>query len=202
MLTNNIAFLSIEKGCKADGFIIFGNFNACRCYNIEDMEWQRGAEDAMRCFGTKGLGGSLLDRRIVKSTVRRVYGYDGTVESDYGVTWLSFHADWMQDRISTDVVGIGGFVADCIVEQTADCVNLGARLDAYFDGTNGKPDFRGIWDPNNPTAANTWKVIKARGTQGGSSVTHKLRRSAQPNSGASCLSETRQTHGSAVQGIT
>lgn len=166
MLTNNIAFLSIEKGCKADGFIIFGNFNACRCYNIEDMEWQRGAEDAMRCFGTKGLGGSLLDRRIVKSTVRRVYGYDGTVESDYGVTWLSFHADWMQDRISNDVVGIGGFVADCIVEQTADCVNLGARLDAYFDGTNGKPDFRGIWDPNNPTAANTWKVIKARGTQG------------------------------------
>ena len=30
-----------------------------------------------------------FDRRIVKSTVRRVYGYDGTVESDYGVTWLS-----------------------------------------------------------------------------------------------------------------
>lgn len=120
----------------------------------------------MRCFGTKGLGGSLLDRRVVKSTVRRVYGYDGTVEPDYGVTWLSFHADWMQDRIAHDVVGIGGFVADCIIEQTADCVNLGARLDAYFDGTNGKPDFRGIWDQNNPAAANTWQVIKARGTQG------------------------------------
>ncbi len=166
LLTNNIRYFSIEKGCKADGYIIFGNFNACRGYNIEDMEWQRGAEDAMRCFGTKALGGSKLERRVVRSTVRRVYGYDASAEKDYGVSWLAFHADWMQDRISNDQVPIGGFVADCIVEQTVDCNNLGARIDAYFDGTSGKPDLRGVWDQSNPAAANTWKEVKARGTQG------------------------------------
>lgn len=166
MLTNNIGFLSIEKGCKADGFIVFGNFNAVRGYNFDGMEWQRSAEDAMRCFTTKALGGSIINRRIVRSTVRRVYGHDGVNEPDYGVTWLAFHADWMQDRFDNDQVPIGGFVADFIVDQTVDCGNMGARIDAYFDGTGGKPDFRGIWDSANPAAANTWKITKARGTQG------------------------------------
>jgi hypothetical protein len=138
-----IGHLVIED-CVADGFFHAFQGGASRHFVVRRTQFLRQIGDAIRCFGTVSAvtGGANVPVywEVVGNTCWNVLGAEA---GDEGFHWGSYHSDFTQAGTNSDQTDCAILFRDNVVVHDVDRSDPTARIHAHYNGTNGRPDFRG-----------------------------------------------------------
>lgn len=135
----------VFEDCDFDGYFHGCNGAATRHYLIRRCSSQRKIGDFARCFGTLSATTGDVNTPVywefVKNTELNLVGSN---TGDGGEHWGAYHSDYTQTGTGLDQVNVQMIDAYSIHYAEMDRSDPTSRIQAYYNGTLGRPNFAGV----------------------------------------------------------